>query len=406
MLTDRRRMEQVGQLKRPGPQPRGLALAASRRRARSALAVGLLVLSAAACSSSSETPQVAGRQPLDYASASNWLCHPDLPGDECLTADLTATEVLPDGTSQIVNHVVASEPKYDCFYVYPTVALDKDLPDGPVDASVLSDHRPMLDALLSQAARFTGQCRVFSPLYRQVTIGTYDHATTIDSYLEEAYVDVAAAFDAFLGSIGDRPFVVMSHSQGSHLSRRLLQRQIDPNPALVARLITGLIIGGDTLADSYQNIPSCTSDDQVGCVIAYRTFAVGYGPTLGKPLPAGQVCTNPAALAGGEGRLMGSYFPRTTYQAVLGTWHTWPDSITTPFVLMRNFYSSECVAQGGANYLEIRASPSVSDKRQDPIDFGILPFSPEKSALHVLDYDFPLEDLMRVVAAKATAKGL
>jgi hypothetical protein len=409
-LTDRRQAEH---LKRVERRPHGFALAAAWIRAASVLAVGLLVLTAGACGGSSATAPVTGRQPLDYASASNWLCHPDLPGDECLKADLTATEVLPNGTSQIVNHVVATAPKYDCFYVYPTVALDKGLPDGPVDASLLSDHRPMLDALLSQAARFTGQCRVFSPLYRQVSIGTYTHnandSSTLDMYLDEAYVDVAAAFDSFLTTIGDRPFVVLSHSQGSHLSRRLLQRKIDPDPALVARLITGLMIGGDTLAHSYKNIPNCTADEQVGCVIAYRTFAERYGPTVTRPLPAGQVCTNPASLAGGEGRLVGAYFPTSTYQAALGTqarWATWNPSITTPFVLLRNFYSSECVAQGGADYLEIRVSPSASDTRVNPIPFDSVYFDPSGSALHVLDYDFSLEDLMRVVAAKAAAKGL
>jgi hypothetical protein len=415
MLTDRRQLEQVGQLKRPGPRPRSLALAASRRRARSALAAGLLVLSTAACGGEGGTTPVTGRQPLDYASASNWLCRPDLYGDECRGADLTATEVLPDGSSRIVKHTVAVAPKYDCFYVYPTVALDKELPDGPVDASILSDHRPMLDALLSQAARFTSQCRVFSPLYRQVTIGSYSDADMIDSYLEEAYVDVAAAFDAFLKSIDGRPFVVMSHSQGSHLSRRLLQRKIDPNPALVARLITGLMVGGDTMADSFKNIPKCTADDQVGCVIAYRTFAEGYGPTVARALPAGQVCTNPASLAGGEGRLRGAYFPTSTYQALLGTHANWTTlnpsiSITTPFVLLRDFYTSECVAQGvplgEAEYLEIRVKQSASDTRVNPIPFDSAYFSPSASALHVLDYDFPLDDLLRVVAAKATAKGL
>jgi hypothetical protein len=49
---------------------------------------------------------------------------PDMYSDECRGADLTATELLPDGTSRIVKHVVATEPKYDCFYVYPTVALN------------------------------------------------------------------------------------------------------------------------------------------------------------------------------------------------------------------------------------------------------------------------------------------
>ena len=263
------------------------------------LLFGLLALSLAACGGSDDATKNAARQPLNYASDSNWLCRPDMYSDECRGADLTATELLPDGASRIVKHVVATEPKYDCFYVYPTVALSG--PVGTVNEATLSNHAPMLDALLSQAARFTGQCRVFAPLYRQVTLPTYNDPS-IDAYLEESYVDVAAAFDYFLKTIGNRPFVVISHSQGSHLIRRLLQRRIDPDPALRARLIVGLLIGGD--------------------------------------------------------------------------------------------------------YLEIRVRPKPSDRRVNPIPFAHRAFSPEQSALHVLDYDFPLDDLMRLVAAKAAAKGL
>ena len=302
-----------------------------------------------------------------------------------------------------MKHVVATEPEYDCFYVYPTVVLSG--PVGTVDEAILSNHAPMLDALLSQAARFTGQCRVFAPLYRQVTMPTYSDPL-IDAYLEESYVDVAAAFDHFLKMIGDRPFVVMSHSQGSHLSRRLRQRKIDPDPALRARLIVGLLIGGDTMSDSYTNIPKCTAEDQVGCVISYRTFAEKYEPKSTKPLPPGQLCTNPASLAGGERRLGGTYFPTATNNPALGTWAKWPDSIKTPFVLLRNFYTSECVTQGqgSGDYLEIRVRPIPADTRVNPIPFGHIAFDPGKSALHALDYDFPLDDLMRLVAAKAAER--
>jgi pimeloyl-ACP methyl ester carboxylesterase len=364
---------------------------------------GFLALFLAACSGSDNTAILLARQPLNYANDSYWLCRPDMPNDECRRADLTATSFLPYSSTQIVKHEVAADPKYDCFYVYPTVALTG--PPGPVDESVLSNHAPMLDPLLSQAARFTGQCRVFAPLYRQVTLPTYQNAA-INAYLEESYVDVAAAFDYFLKSTGDRPFVLISHSQGSHLTRRLLQRKIDPDPALRARLIVGLVIGGDTLNDSYKNIPKCTADNQVGCVIAYRSFAEGYGPVPAKPLLTGQMCTNPASLAGGEGRLSGAYFPTTTYQAALGTHAVWSPPITTPFVLMRDFYTSECVTQGSSDYLEIRVRPLPSDTRVNHIPFDNIAFSPANSALHVLDYDFPLEDLMRLVAVKAAAKGL
>ena len=54
--------------------------------------------------------------------------------------------------------------KIDCFYVYPTVSDDKstnsDLPIDPEERSIA----------LYQAARYSQHCRVFAPMYRQVTL--------------------------------------------------------------------------------------------------------------------------------------------------------------------------------------------------------------------------------------------
>ncbi|MCA9713043.1 MAG: DUF3089 domain-containing protein, partial [Myxococcales bacterium] len=164
---------------------------------------------------------------------------------------------------------------------------------GTVTEAAFADHGPMLDPLLSQAARFTGQCRVFAPLYRQITFTTYARSDT-EAYLEDAYVDVAAAFARYLELAPDRPFVIMGHSQGSHMTRRLIQRVIEPDAGLRGRMIAALLIGGDVLDDSFTEVPRCTSDEQVGCVIAYRSFAEGYPP--GTPPTPGLTCVNPAAL--------------------------------------------------------------------------------------------------------------
>ena len=58
----------------------------------------------------------------------------------------------------------ASNPKIDCFYVYPTVSDQKtvnaNLHIDPVERSIA----------LYQAARYSQYCRVFAPMYRQVTL--------------------------------------------------------------------------------------------------------------------------------------------------------------------------------------------------------------------------------------------
>src|SRR5262249_52893971 len=91
--------------------------------------LGLTTLVAVSCSPAAPTvipadlhsPYI-GYKSSKYANDRLWLCRPDLPNDRC-HADLTATEIHPDGSRTIVPHQPAAAPAVDCFYVYPTVDL-------------------------------------------------------------------------------------------------------------------------------------------------------------------------------------------------------------------------------------------------------------------------------------------
>ena len=100
---------------------------------------------------------------LDYAKAEHWACRPDIEPNEC-HRNLDATEVKADNSLQVVKHVRAEKPAFDCFYVYPTVLLNA----GP---NMLDFNEAgvtlVLDSLLSQAARFNSLCELYVPLYRQ-----------------------------------------------------------------------------------------------------------------------------------------------------------------------------------------------------------------------------------------------
>ena len=63
--------------------------------------------------------------PVDYAKPANWLC---LPGraDTC-AAPPAATWLNAGGYGGAIPNVVAKDPPLDCFYVYPTVSLDRGL---------------------------------------------------------------------------------------------------------------------------------------------------------------------------------------------------------------------------------------------------------------------------------------
>jgi len=353
--------------------------------------------------------------PLEgYDDPALWLCHAGKPVDEdqCLSADLDATELLKDGTTALVEHTPATDPAFDCFYVYPTV----DIRFQPGQTEDFEDIEQELDPLLNQAARFTSMCRVFAPLYHQVTLGTFGSAMA-DELLDAAYRDVLAAFESWRDTqAGERSFVLMGHSQGTYMTTRLLQEVIEPDDALRGRMIAALLVGGGysvpfgELAGGTSTIPLCDAADQVGCVIAYRSYAEELPPVPGNQAPdiAGNdvACTSPAALVGGTARFGGGFFPTFTHQPSVFPVIDYGTTYDTPFVLVRDFYEGECTPDSdGLGFLAIREAPAGGDMRTGPIDFEEPLFNPSFLGLHVLDYNFAQQDLLDLVAAKAAAMG-
>lgn len=361
-------------------------------------------------------PPDMGLPPLDYTDDANWLCRPGKPDDHCLSADLTATEYHADGTTSVVTSTAAVDPPYDCFYVYPTV----DLTGPPGNHTDFSDLGPMLDPLLSQAARLREQCRVVAPLYRQVTLTGQTGAAAVPR-LDAAYKDVSDAFHEYLARDGGtRPFVLFGHSQGSWMCERLLDEVVAPDPALRARLVVALLIGGAvqvptgaTTGGTIGDVPLCASDSEVGCAIHYHTFAEGHSPPAGceycSTLPGDMVaCVNPANLASGttETPSRAAIFATTATDPLINP----PLALTplppTPFVIYRDYYALACASNANLHdYLESRARPATGDMRVDPIRYGDFIFSPSLLGMHVLDVELALGDLMNVVATKAAAHG-
>src|SRR5690242_15240087 len=94
-----------------------------------------------------------------------WLCNPVTKSKDPCRSSLTATIVKPDGTiTGTEKTALAKKPKFDCFYVYPTVSDQK----RPQATKAID---PEIDAIaLYQAARLSSSCRVFAPVYRQITL--------------------------------------------------------------------------------------------------------------------------------------------------------------------------------------------------------------------------------------------
>ena len=154
----------------------------------------------------------AGHTSAIYADDANWLCKPGIADDVC-SRDLDATAVAADGSTEVIEHEAAADPPVDCFYVYPTTSRDP----GPNSDLVPAEGEEIFTAY-NQVARLTSTCRVYAPVYRQVTLsqiaggggGVSGDARAV------AYGDVVDAFKHYVANESDgRGFVLLGHSQGA-----------------------------------------------------------------------------------------------------------------------------------------------------------------------------------------------
>ena len=247
----------------------------------------------------------------------NWLCHPSKVNDPCDLPDDTTD--LGTGKVTPATKVTDADRKVDCFYVYPTVTDQLSLVADRVAA-------PEVKSIASfQAARFNTQCRVFAPVYRQMTLFGLTPAAMAAwvgnrDLAKPGYSDVLRAWKEYLRNDNHgRGVIFIGHSQGTMMLRKLIREQIDPNPALRKKVVGAFLIGGnvmtapgETTGGDFTNIPVCTRKAQSGCVIAYSTDIIGLPSLFGNStldqlsapmgLPFGPrlqvACTDPSTIAG------------------------------------------------------------------------------------------------------------
>ena len=92
-----------------------------------------------------------------------WLCKPGLADNPCKPG-LRPPRSRRPATCSAPTQPKAKKPKVDCFYVYPTVSDDQ---GRNSDLSIDPEERSIA---LYQAARYSQRCRVFAPMYRQITL--------------------------------------------------------------------------------------------------------------------------------------------------------------------------------------------------------------------------------------------
>ena len=208
------------------------------------------------------------------AAKTVWLCKPGIKNNPC-TPGLKTTYYSPSGKKLRVGTPRATRhPKIDCFYVYPTVS------DQPTPYATRSIDPELRSIALYQAARYSQRCRVFAPVYRQATVAGLGGGAATSADGERAYNDVLSAWRTYLRKYNKgRGVVIMGHSQGTFVLRRLVREEVDPKPKLRRKLVSAILLGGNVtvrkgrdVGGDFKHIRACRSKRQLGCVIAFSTF--------------------------------------------------------------------------------------------------------------------------------------
>src|SRR5271156_5124326 len=98
------------------------------------------------------------------SAETTWLCKPGTANNPC-EASLTATVELANGSSFTENAADNKNAPIDCFYVYPTVSSE-----FAVNASATAVAPEETQIAIDQASRFSQTCKVYAPIYPQLTI--------------------------------------------------------------------------------------------------------------------------------------------------------------------------------------------------------------------------------------------
>ncbi len=246
------------------------------------------------------TPRVAfvaptPRTAADYADKALWLARPDLPGN--------ASEWRPQGATR------TNSGKAAVFFVHPTSFISPAGWNAAVDDE--RTNRIATNLVKGQASALATAGTVWAPRYRQASIGTFmiDAPEAAKAH-EAAYLDVLAAFDAFIAQAPkEAPIILAGHSQGSFHLVRMLRERVAGTP-IATRIAVAYLVGWPVSIEAdlpAMGLPACARADSSNCVLSWMSFSepaeaaplfkvfdATPGMTgqsrVGKPI----VCSNPA----------------------------------------------------------------------------------------------------------------
>ena len=332
-------------------------------------------------------------------SGTVWLCFPGKTPDPC-SSSMATTVIQANGSKTVENPKAAANPPIDCFYVYPTVSSEN---QGNSDLQI---QLPQIFVAQAQASRFSQVCRVYAPMYRQIT----DRGLTTPSLHANpflTYGSIRSAWQDYLAHYNHgRGVVLIGHSQGAYVLKALTKRVIDQSPAQRRLLVSEILLGGQVLGANgpgdtgdFKHIPPCSSATATGCVIAYSSFDTvppghaRFGRTASTT--AHVLCVNPANPGSSASVPVTPLLPTLAFNFLGGG--NGP-KVSTPWVSYPGLYTAQCKRSGSASWLQIDHTSVPGDTR--PL---VRPMFGPGWGLHGTDVNIALADLVRVVGAQAQA---
>ncbi len=331
------------------------------------------------------TLAISGATAVTASAETTWLCRPGLANNPCLSSE-EATVELGNGSSFVQHSQPASNPPIDCFYVYPTVSSQ-----FSVNAT-LEINREETQIAIDQASRFSQTCKVYAPIYPQLTLLAITAGHVTPAAAEKAYLGVLSAWQEYLALYNHgRGVVLIGHSQGALLLKQLIKEQIDPNAdaALRRQLVSAILLGGNvlvpkgqTVGGDFKNVPACEVAWQTHCVAAYSSFlnepplGADFGrvksPLLETALTEEEanklevLCVNPALLF--QGNRSGPLYPYASTTPFPGFLGSLKDirapTAPTPWVFTPGQYTGQCEQANGASWLQLTDVGPPGDTRE------------------------------------------
>lgn len=282
-----------------------------------------------------------------YGDPAMWLARPGL-------GESDASRWLPAGVER------AAKPlEVAVFFVHPTSYMNRAAWNAPLDDAEANDRARLFTKTM--ASPFNDAARLWAPRYRQATVGAFftNDRQAVEA-LNVAYADIEKAFAAFVAQVPENsPIVLVGHSQGAFLLRRLIADRVRGTslaPRVAAAYLAGwpVSVAHDLPA---MGMKGCAAADESGCLVTWLSVAdpadttmllKGYGRKRGLD---GQsvggsafVCTNP--LTGGTGQAAAS--------ANLGT--LVPDFAKKVGTIAKGVVPASCEAD---NFLHIGPPPTL-----------------------------------------------